>query len=98
MIEVYALDGIDRLEAGLSESLPIDPKAARRAVLERVSVVDSLRRGVAQRAALGLLNAAGYGIDRYPAIVFDGDAVVYGVTDMGEALRHYRLWQGRGWQ
>ncbi len=49
----------------------------------------------AQRAALGLLKAAEYGIDRYPAIVFDGYAVVYGVTDIGEALRQYRVWQGR---
>ncbi|MEA3275692.1 MAG: DUF1525 domain-containing protein, partial [Pseudomonadota bacterium] len=39
--------------------------------------------------------AAEYGIDRYPAIVLDGQAVVYGVTDVGEALRHYRMWQGR---
>ena len=49
----------------------------------------------AQRAASGLLKAAEYGIDRYPAVVFDGDAVVYGVTDLDEALRHYREWQGR---
>ena len=28
-------------------------------------------------------------------IVFDGHAVVYGITDIGEALRRYRMWQGR---
>ena len=27
-----------------------------------------------------------YGIDRYPAVVFDGEAVVYGVTDLTVAL------------
>ncbi len=95
MIEVYALDGIERFEAILSEQLPTDPNAARRAALKRVSQVDAERIEEAQWAAVGLVRAAEYGIDRYPAIVFDDQAVVYGVTDIGEALRHYRVWQGR---
>ena len=34
-----------------------------------------------------------YGVDRYPAIVFNGEAVVYGLTDLSNALDHYRTWQ-----
>ena len=34
-----------------------------------------------------------YGIDRIPAIVFDSQAVVYGVTDLSAALAHYQAWQ-----
>ncbi len=94
-IEVYALDGIERFEAILSERLPTDRNAARRAALKRVSQVDAVRIEEAQRAAVGLVRAAEYGIDGYPAIVFDGQAVVYGITDIGEALRHYRVWQGK---
>jgi integrating conjugative element protein (TIGR03757 family) len=37
-----------------------------------------------------------YGIDRYPAIVFDGHAVVYGVTDVQAATRIYEQWQEEG--
>ncbi len=95
MIEVYSLDGIERFEAILSEQLPTDPNAARRAALKRASQVDAERIEETQRAAVGLVRAAEYGIDRYPAIVFDGQAVLYGVTDLGEALRHYRMWQGK---
>ena len=95
MIEIYEIDGIERFGAILSEQLPTDWSAARRAALKRVSQVDALRIEEAQRAAVGLVRAAEYGIDRYPAIVFDSHAVVYGVTDLREALRHYRVWQGR---
>ncbi len=94
-IEVYEIDGIDRFEAILSEQLPTKPNAARRVALKRVSQVDAVRIEEPQRAAVGLVRAAEYGIDRFPAIVFGGHAVVYGVTDIGEALRHYRVWQGR---
>jgi len=48
-----------------------------------------------QRAAIGLTKALQYGIDRFPAMVFDGQCVVYGVTDLGQALHRYHLWQGR---
>lgn len=94
MIEVYEIDGIERFEAILSERLPTDSNAARRAALKRVSQADAVRIEEAQRAAVGLVRAAEYGIDRYPAVVFNGHAVVYGITDIGEAFRHYRVWQG----
>jgi integrating conjugative element protein (TIGR03757 family) len=45
-----------------------------------------------QRAAMGLAKAVQYGVDRYPAIVFDGQVVVYGITDLEAALQHYRAW------
>ena len=34
-----------------------------------------------------------YRLDRYPAIVFNGQAVVYGVTDVEDAFHRYRRWQ-----
>ncbi|MEA3278207.1 MAG: TIGR03757 family integrating conjugative element protein [Pseudomonadota bacterium] len=93
--EVYEVDGIDSLDAMLSKQLPPDPQAAKRLAQERSGQLKASRVDAARQAAIGLLKAAEYGIDRYPAIVLDGQAVVYGVTDVGEALRHYRMWQGR---
>jgi integrating conjugative element protein (TIGR03757 family) len=49
--------------------------------------------GPAKNAAFGLAKAAQYGVDRYPAIVFDGRAVVYGVTDLVDAVERYETWQ-----
>ena len=46
-----------------------------------------------QHAAMGLAKAMQYGVDRYPAIVFNGEVAIYGVTDIGEALDRYRLWR-----
>jgi integrating conjugative element protein (TIGR03757 family) len=46
-------------------------------------------------AATALAKAMQVGVDRYPAVVFDGEAVVYGVTDLTFALEQYRAWQAR---
>ena len=46
----------------------------------------------AKDAALGLAKAVQYGVDHYPAIVFNGTAVVYGVTDLVEAVQRYDTW------
>jgi integrating conjugative element protein (TIGR03757 family) len=45
------------------------------------------------RAALGLTKAVQYGIDRYPAIVFDGQAEVFGIADVEQAFHRYRQWR-----
>jgi len=41
----------------------------------------------------GLTQAINLGISHYPALVFNGQAVIYGVTDVQEGLRIYRHWQ-----
>lgn len=92
-LQVYRLDGIQQLERTLSVDLPGDPESAQRIALVRLQQVDTPATAELQQAAVGLTKAIEYGIDRYPAIVFDGRAVVYGVSDMAEALRYYRRWQ-----
>ena len=73
-----------------------DPAAAARqaqALLNQLGE-DYLRERV-ETAYRGRLRAAELGVDRLPAVVFDGEAVVYGVTDLAEAVRLYRRWQQR---
>ena len=90
---VYDLDGIQRIEAKLSEGLTADPEQSKRVVLQRFQQLHEEERAQMQRAAMGLAKAMQYGIDRYPAIVFDGEVAIYGVTDVGEALRRYQEWR-----
>ncbi|MDY6980333.1 MAG: TIGR03757 family integrating conjugative element protein [Pseudomonadota bacterium] len=90
---VYDLDGIQSIEAKLSEGLTADPEQAKRVVLQRFQQLHEEDRAQMQRAAMGLAKAMQYGIDRYPAIVFDGEVAIYGVTDVGEALRRYQEWR-----
>lgn len=92
-LQVYRLDGIQQVERTLSADLPGNPESAQRITLARLQQLDPPATTELQQAAVGLTRAVEYGIDRYPAIVFDGTAVVYGVSDVGEALRYYQRWQ-----
>ena len=93
---VYEIDGIKRIEAKLSEGLPADAGRSKRVVLQRFQQLREEDHARMQHAAMGLAKAMQYGVDRYPAIVFDGQAVVYGVTDVQSALTHYRAWRREG--
>ncbi len=92
-VQSYELDGIQRFEAQLSSNLPADPDQSKRVVLQRFQQLREEDRTWMQRAAMGLAKAMQYGIDRYPAIVFEGKTVVYGVTYIGDAVQRYRQWQ-----
>lgn len=92
-ITTCAVDGLERFESGLSEGLPADPDAAKAEALRRIQHLDDARMAPAKNAAFGLVKAVQYGVDRYPAIVFDGRAVIYGVMDLVEALDRFEDWQ-----
>jgi len=89
----YAIDGIHQLESNLSQDLPADPKVAKSLALKRIAHLGEDAIGRMQQSATGLAKALQYDIDRYPAVVFDGAAVVYGVTDIHQALHHYQQWR-----
>jgi len=92
-LQIYNLDGIQRIEAKLSQGLTSDPEQSKRVVLQRFQQLHEEDRAQMQRAAMGLAKAMQYGINRYPAIVFDGEVAIYGVTDIGEALHRYQQWR-----
>lgn len=92
-VTTYAFDGLERFESRLSEGLPADAKAAKAEALRRVQQLEDVHLTPAKNAAIGLAKAVQYGVDRYPAIVFDQRAVVYGMTDLAEALDRYDAWQ-----
>ena len=92
-ITVYYIDRIDRIQQELSKDLPANPQAAKQTVLRRFQRMDNKLSHELENASNGLVQAMHYGIDRYPAIVFDGNAVVYGITDVRAATQRYRQWQ-----
>ncbi|WP_293714717.1 TIGR03757 family integrating conjugative element protein [Thiolapillus sp.] len=95
-IMVYEIDGIESMERALSIDMPADPVQSKQIALRRLQGMDDQTRMKMQSAAQGLAKAMQYGVDRYPAIVFDGQAVVYGVTDVQTALAHYQSWRREG--
>ncbi|MDZ7753230.1 MAG: TIGR03757 family integrating conjugative element protein [Gammaproteobacteria bacterium] len=92
-VTIYTVDGLGRFESGLSADLPADPEAAKAEALRRIQQLDDTRMAPARSAAMGLARAVQYGVDCYPAVVFDGSAVIYGVTDLEDALERYAFWR-----
>ena len=95
-IEIYDLDAPTQLEDELSTGLSADPKLAEREAKAYLDLLgeDELRLRV-EEAYRAELRARELGIDRYPAVVFDGQRVVYGIADLAVALAHFRQWQHR---
>jgi len=92
-LQFYPLNGIQLIETELSKGLTGQPDQSKRLVLQRIQMLDDQTRTRMQRSAVGLARAMQYGIDRFPAIVFDGKVVVYGVIDLNAALVHYQAWR-----
>ncbi len=89
-LQVYRVDGIKRIQTNLSRDLPNDPENSKRIVLQRIQQLPTSERVDLQHSAVGLAKAVQYGVDRYPAIVFDGKLAIYGVTHLREALHRYQ--------
>ena len=89
-LNVVEVDAIEHFETTLSTGLPSDPDTAQRTVRARLAALDEHVSAILHKSAMGLASAAQLGIDRTPAIVFNHTAVVYGVTDLTEALRRFR--------
>ena len=91
----FDLDAPANLEAQLSQGLPRDPVVAAVLARQRLEVLGQEQLATQFGSAYGgLLKALEFGLDRYPAIVFDGgESVIYGVTDLETALNYYRRWR-----
>lgn len=92
-LQIYKLDVIQRFEADLSRSLLADPVQSKQMALQLIQWLDEASRAKIHHVAIGLVKTAQYGIDRYPAIVLDGEVLIYGVVDVPEAIHRYVLWR-----
>ena len=92
-VRIQKLDAIKQVEDKLSQGLSADPDKAKGLVLERLQLLGKATRSQLEHSAKSLAKAVQYGVEKYPAIVFDGELVVYGLSDLSAALMHYRHWQ-----
>ena len=86
---VYYLDAVVLLEQHLSAQLPTDPTQAQALVAQRIAALGPQLEARARAGAEGLARAAQLGVQRAPAIVFDGKWAVYGVIDVDAARRTF---------
>ena len=92
-VRIHKLDAIKQVEDKLSQGLSADPDKAKGLVLRKLQHLSKGTRSQLEHSARSLAKAVQYGVEKYPAIVFDGELVVYGLSDLSAALRHYRHWQ-----
>lgn len=84
---VIELDAPARLDARLSQGLPDDPDRAQQVLQSRMGGPDW--QAIVQRynrAYTGLARAWMLGVEEVPAVVVDGQYVVYGEHDVAAAL------------
>jgi len=92
-IQILNLDAVTNIEQRLSDGLPIDPVQARTMVDQRIAKIGRSRLDNELRTAyLPLGTMMAYALDRFPVIIFDRETVIYGVTDLEQAMNRYRQW------
>ena len=95
-LTVYTLDGLAQLNATLSHQLPPNPAKAKAMAATRLGALSSDQQAQLQTTATGLLAARRYKLQRYPAIVINGEVVTYGLTDPAKAVDLYKAWRAGG--
>jgi integrating conjugative element protein (TIGR03757 family) len=92
-LSVYNIDGHRNLEEQLSAGLPQNYAEAEKIANERLMAMDGK---AVQDAFRGVALTLLWDLKRVPAIVFgDGEQVIYGVTDLSEALKRYSFFRSR---
>ena len=93
-ITLLNLDSVSHIESRLSKGLSADEKLATAEFHRRVEAIGKAQLESELRSAYQAAGAAmAYRLDRYPAIVFDERLVVYGLSDLSQALEKYRQWR-----
>lgn len=88
---VYLLDALEVLNRELSVGLPANEREAQAIVRRRLQGMGTAKLAERTRTgAEGIVQAARYGVDRVPAVVVNGEAVIYGVTDIDAARGIYQ--------
>jgi len=93
-IQIYDLDAPDRLEDALSADLPLNPEQAKTIALKRLNDLGAELADMVNQAYEGVTKAMSYELTKIPAVVFDdGASVIYGISDINEAIKYYQAWQ-----
>lgn len=97
LVNVYNLDDGKRLVAEIGKHLPKNQDAAKKTLEKRFNKMgDEAVKQQFMQAYHGVILSTQYGLTRYPAVVFErGQSVIYGMTNLNQAVKLYRLWQSQ---
>jgi len=96
-VNVYNLDDGKRLVAQIGANLPNNQNAAKNVLQQRFKEMgDKQVKAQFIQAYQAVTLSTQYGLTRYPAVVFNhGESVVYGETNLVQALRLYQQWKAK---
>jgi len=97
LVNVYNLDDGKRLVAQIGTNLPNNQNAAKKVLQQRFKKMgDKQVKAQFIQAYQAVTLSTQYGLTRYPAVVFNhGESVVYGETNLVQALRRYQQWKAK---
>jgi integrating conjugative element protein (TIGR03757 family) len=93
-VDVYDINAVDHFEGKINKILPGDESKAKQVIEEYIARTG--REAFEQEAIQayqGLMAVVRFELEKYPAIVFDETSVIYGVTDLDDALKRYSAWK-----
>jgi len=95
LVNVYNLDDGKRLVTQIGSNLPHNQEAAKKVLQQWFKKIGNRQVKVQfKKAYQAVTISTQYGLTRYPAVVFNhGESVVYGETNIVQALRHYQQWK-----
>ena len=91
-VTLYDLSAPKHIEQELSAGLPTNPDAAAKVASQ---FIQANQEALAQRLMMAYQShtkAMDYGLTHYPALVFNCQAIIYGVTDVLDGLNRYQTW------
>jgi integrating conjugative element protein (TIGR03757 family) len=92
-VAIYDLATPKHIGQMLSVGLPANPEAARILAKQSIEANRNSLTSELKSAYQGHTKAMDYGLTHYPALVFNGKAVIYGINDVEEGIKRYQSWQ-----
>ena len=92
-LKIYRLDGLQRIDTQINQGLPQNEAGARAWLAQNQAALRRKYEPQILDAAQGLVLAQRYKIDRLPCIVINQRSVVFGLTDVDQAIGHYQAWR-----
>lgn len=91
---IYRLDALKNVETAINQNIPKTEAAARAYFQNHQADIKKQITPAVINGANGIALARHYKLDRIPAIVVDGSAVIYGVTNVDQAIAMVQTHRG----
>src|SRR3990167_9501482 len=92
---IYRLDALKNVEAAINQNIPKTEAAARAYFAANQAEIKKRITPAVLNGANGIALARHYKLERIPAIVVDGASVIYGVTNVDQAIAMVQKHRGR---